>query len=36
MNVKQMFISGREVGLESRHTRECEKWTDSIAERAAG
>ena len=25
-NVKQMFIAGREVSLESRHTREYEKW----------
>lgn len=25
-NIKQMFIAGREVNLESRHTREFEKW----------
>jgi imidazolonepropionase-like amidohydrolase len=25
-NIKQMFIAGREVSLESRHTREYEKW----------
>ncbi len=25
-NIKQMFIGGREVSLESRHTREYEKW----------
>jgi imidazolonepropionase-like amidohydrolase len=25
-NVKQMFIAGREVSLESRHTREYDKW----------
>jgi imidazolonepropionase-like amidohydrolase len=25
-NIKQMFISGKEVSLESRHTREYEKW----------
>lgn len=25
-NIKQMFIAGREVSLESRHTREFEKW----------
>jgi imidazolonepropionase-like amidohydrolase len=25
-NIKQMFIAGKEVGLESRHTREYEKW----------
>jgi imidazolonepropionase-like amidohydrolase len=25
-NIKQMFIGGREVALESRHTREYEKW----------
>jgi imidazolonepropionase-like amidohydrolase len=25
-NIKQMFIEGREVALESRHTREYEKW----------
>jgi len=25
-NIKQMFIAGREVALESRHTREYEKW----------
>jgi imidazolonepropionase-like amidohydrolase len=25
-NIKQMFIAGREVPLESRHTREYEKW----------
>jgi hypothetical protein len=25
-NIKQMFIEGREVSLESRHTREYEKW----------
>lgn len=25
-NIKQMFINGREVSLESRHTREYEKW----------
>jgi imidazolonepropionase-like amidohydrolase len=25
-NIKQMFIAGREVQLESRHTREYEKW----------
>ncbi|HEX4749849.1 MAG TPA: amidohydrolase family protein [Bryobacteraceae bacterium] len=25
-NIKQMFIGGREVPLESRHTREFEKW----------
>ena len=25
-NVKQMFIAGQEVSLESRHTREYEKW----------
>ncbi|HEY6988723.1 MAG TPA: amidohydrolase family protein [Bryobacteraceae bacterium] len=25
-NIKQMFIAGREVNLESRHTREYEKW----------
>ncbi|MBV9301826.1 MAG: amidohydrolase family protein [Acidobacteriaceae bacterium] len=25
-NIKQMFIAGREVSLESRHTREWEKW----------
>ncbi|MBV9937519.1 MAG: amidohydrolase family protein, partial [Acidobacteriaceae bacterium] len=24
--VKQMFIAGREVNLESRHTREYDKW----------
>jgi imidazolonepropionase-like amidohydrolase len=26
-NIRQMFIAGREVSLESRHTREYEKWT---------
>lgn len=26
MNIKQMFIAGREVSLESRHTREYPKW----------
>ena len=25
-NIKQMFIVGREVSLESRHTCEYEKW----------
>jgi imidazolonepropionase-like amidohydrolase len=25
-NIKQMFIAGKEVSLESRHTREYEKW----------
>jgi imidazolonepropionase-like amidohydrolase len=25
-NIRQMFIAGREVNLESRHTREYEKW----------
>jgi imidazolonepropionase-like amidohydrolase len=25
-NIKEMFIAGREVSLESRHTREYEKW----------
>ncbi len=25
-NIKQMFIAGRQVDLESRHTREYEKW----------
>ena len=25
-NIKQMFIAGREVSLESRHTREYERW----------
>ena len=25
-NIKMMFIAGREVSLESRHTREYEKW----------
>jgi len=25
-NIKQMFIAGREVSLESRHTREYDKW----------
>ncbi len=25
-NIKQMFIAGREVSLESRHTREYQKW----------
>ncbi len=25
-NIRQMFIAGREVSLESRHTREYEKW----------
>jgi imidazolonepropionase-like amidohydrolase len=25
-NIKQMFIAGQEVGLESRHTREYQKW----------
>lgn len=25
-NIKEMFIEGREVSLESRHTREYEKW----------
>jgi imidazolonepropionase-like amidohydrolase len=25
-NIKQMYIAGREVSLESRHTREYEKW----------
>ncbi len=25
-NIKQMFIAGREVSLESRHTQEYEKW----------
>jgi imidazolonepropionase-like amidohydrolase len=25
-NIKQMFVAGREVSLESRHTREYEKW----------
>ena len=25
-NIKQMFIGGREVSLESRHTREYERW----------
>jgi imidazolonepropionase-like amidohydrolase len=25
-NIKGMFIAGREVQLESRHTREYEKW----------
>jgi len=25
-NIKQMFIAGQEVSLESRHTREYEKW----------
>ncbi len=25
-NIKQMFIDGKEVSLESRHTREYEKW----------
>jgi len=25
-NIKGMFIAGREVALESRHTREYEKW----------
>lgn len=25
-NIKQVFIGGREVSLESRHTREYEKW----------
>jgi imidazolonepropionase-like amidohydrolase len=25
-NIKRMFIAGKEVGLESRHTREYEKW----------
>jgi imidazolonepropionase-like amidohydrolase len=25
-NIKQMFIAGKEVNLESRHTREYEKW----------
>lgn len=25
-NIKQMFIAGKQVGLESRHTREYEKW----------
>jgi imidazolonepropionase-like amidohydrolase len=25
-NIKQMFIAGREVSLQSRHTREYEKW----------
>lgn len=25
-NIKRMFIAGREVSLESRHTREFEKW----------
>jgi imidazolonepropionase-like amidohydrolase len=25
-NIRQMFIEGREVNLESRHTREFEKW----------
>ena len=25
-NIKQMFIAGREVALESRHTSEYEKW----------
>lgn len=25
-NIKQVFIAGREVSLESRHTREYEKW----------
>ncbi|HLH04828.1 MAG TPA: amidohydrolase family protein [Bryobacteraceae bacterium] len=26
-NIRQMFIAGREVSLESRHTREYEKWS---------
>jgi imidazolonepropionase-like amidohydrolase len=26
-NIKRMFIAGREVSLESRHTREFEKWS---------
>jgi imidazolonepropionase-like amidohydrolase len=26
-NIKQMFIAGKEVNLESRHTREYEKWS---------
>lgn len=26
-NIKRMFIAGREVALESRHTREYEKWS---------
>jgi len=26
-NIKRMFIAGREVSLESRHTREYEKWS---------
>ena len=26
-NIKQMFIAGREVSLETRHTREFEKWS---------
>jgi imidazolonepropionase-like amidohydrolase len=25
-SIKQMFIEGRDVSLESRHTREYEKW----------
>jgi len=25
-NIRQMFVAGREVSLESRHTREYEKW----------
>ena len=25
-NIRQMFIAGKEVSLESRHTREYEKW----------
>jgi imidazolonepropionase-like amidohydrolase len=27
-NIKRMFIAGREVSLESRHTREYEKWSE--------
>jgi len=27
-NIKQMFIAGREVNLESRHTREYERWME--------